>query len=586
MTGLQAARNELRANPHQWEAFTTEGPCVVLAPPGSGKTKLLTARLAEDLLARIQPPRGAACITLTNSAAGELARRLEDLGVRTRSTLFVGTVHSFALSRIISPYAPLVGLSSVAQARMATVYEKNVAFRNAVQTTYEPGEDTRYLRPTLDRARHMLLPKAQWKIFGAKMMELADSYEANLRRVGLIDFDDVVAIAVGLVENHEFVRRALSARYPFLYVDEYQDLAPGLDRIVRALCFGPGSRCSLFAVGDPDQAIYGWTGTRPELLADLAALPEVRAVRLSINFRCGQQIIEHSRRVLDGEREMGGVSAGGTVTAVHCATGFAEQCDEAVRLIQAAESAGSPLEQIAVLCQANDDCVSVALHLRTAGIPTVVRSDDYRQTPATLLVEALAAWATFDPGTSGYRLHELLERWRSLHGRQGSRVDEVALATLLRSYRGGGGLAAEFVRDLIAVGLGRALAASARGEDAIEIGRMLAACESGALQSLAVQDLGRFARPAGRVAVTTMSSSKGLEFDTVILLKLEEGIIPFFNSLDKPNELAEERRKFYVSITRARRSVFLLYSGWYRNQYGRTWRNGPSRFLREIGAIS
>ena len=109
MSKLSESIAALRKNPKQWEAFQAHGHCVVLAAPGSGKTKLLTTRLASDLLTKIPRPHGAACITLTNPATDELRRRLQDLGVEHRSTLFVGTVHSFALRRIVLPFARIAG---------------------------------------------------------------------------------------------------------------------------------------------------------------------------------------------------------------------------------------------------------------------------------------------------------------------------------------------------------------------------------------------------------------------------------------------------------------------------------------------
>src|SRR4051812_3952254 len=120
MTALARTREELRTNPRQWEAFVRPGDTLVVAPPGSGKTKLLTAKLAQDFLTELPAPYGAACITYSNSAAEELDLRLQTLAVDRRSNLFVGTVHGFALHAVIGPYAPLVGREDVVGARIAT----------------------------------------------------------------------------------------------------------------------------------------------------------------------------------------------------------------------------------------------------------------------------------------------------------------------------------------------------------------------------------------------------------------------------------------------------------------------------------
>jgi len=435
MTALERAREELRANPRQWEAFTSSGHCVVLAPPGSGKTKLLTTRLAEDLLTRVPHPHGAACITLTNAAADELERRLRALGVPRRSTLFVGTVHGFALSRIIAPYARVAGLSEVAEATVASDEHRRASFQQALADVYLPGEDIRFVGSTMERRRRLMTEDDAWEQVDPKVPQLIARYEEALRRRGLIDFEDIVRIAVELVEQHEFIRRALVARFPNLYVDEYQDLAPGLDRLVRALCFDYAANAELFAVGDPDQAIYGWTGTRPELLGELAAMSGVKAVGLEINYRCGREIIRCSKLALGEERQVEGVREGGTVEAHNCSDGFASQCEQAAELAREAHAAGTPLEEIAVLCARNDECAEAAGILRAAGVPVFQRGkDEYAVTPATLLVEALAAWATLPRGTSGQRLGELLRRWRFLVGASNGIAAAAALVKTLLEF--------------------------------------------------------------------------------------------------------------------------------------------------------
>jgi DNA helicase-2/ATP-dependent DNA helicase PcrA len=581
MSALEQAREELRKNDRQWEAFTSSGHCIVLAPPGSGKTKLLTTRLAEDLLTRIPHPHGAACITLTNAAADELERRLRTLGVPRRSTLFVGTVHGFALARIIAPYARVAGRGELADAVVATDEQRNACFRQALADVYAPDEDTRYLRSTMDRRRRLMTDDDAWEHVGPKVPQLIERYEEVLRRRGLIDFDDIVQSAVELVEEHEFIRRALVARFPNLYVDEYQDLAPGLDRLVRALCFDYVVNADLFAVGDPDQSIYGWTGTRPELLQELAQLPHVTPVKLEINYRCGREIIRYSHLALGEERQVEGVRDGGTVDAHHCPGGFDAQCIQATVVAEEARAAGVPLEDIAVLCLRNDECAEAARIFREGGLPVFVRGqDEYSVTPTTLFVEALAAWTVLAPGTSGQKLGDLLRRWRALSGTREIGPAAALVRTVLEFRSRGREPALSFVSALNGLGLGAALRRRARGEEANALADMMKALDVGGLRERSLGELAERARAIGRVYVTTMSSSKGLEFDLVLMLGLEEGRIPFWAS--KGPQLAEERRKFYVSLTRARRAVHLFYSGWHATQYGPR-HDGPSRFLTAIG---
>jgi DNA helicase-2/ATP-dependent DNA helicase PcrA len=577
VTQLAKALQELRTNERQWEAFATRGHCVVLAPPGSGKTKLLTTRLASDLIRRIKRPHGAACITLTNAAADELNRRLNGLGVQRRSTLFVGTVHSFALTRLVLPFAAAAGFRDLSEPRIASDRQVKAALSRAVAEFYS-GDDQRYVGSTVMRLRRMMDPD-RYKHVGGRIAEVSLRYEQILRDQGLLDFDDIVIRAVGLVEEHPFVRRALTSRYRCLYVDEYQDLAPGLDRLVRALCFDQIVDADLFAVGDPFQSIYGWTGSRPELLDELSQRPDVTAVQLDTNYRSGNEIIRLSSRALGTKREVRGLHEGGTVTAHRVPEGFDKQLLDAAELIRGYNARGISLDQVAVLCHSNAECLSAAESLREDRLPVFVRdSDEYRITAVTLMIEGLAAWTVLPRGQSGHRLGDLLRRWRALV--PGS---EVALVRLLvESRQLGDQPAIAFVERLDDLGLKGALTRPSHADDAAEVAKMRRSLTHGKLSRLTLAALAEQTRALDRVYVTTMTSSKGLEFDVVLMLGLEEGKLPFFSATQP--EVEEDRRKFYVSISRARRAVHIFYSGWFRwRPEGPINSEGPSRFVRELG---
>jgi DNA helicase-2/ATP-dependent DNA helicase PcrA len=194
------------------------------------------------------------------------------------------------------------------------------------------------------------------------------------------------------------------------------------------------------------------------------------------------------------------------------------------------------------------------------------------------MVEALAAWGVLPRGESGHRLGELLRRWRRY-----VRDADVALVRLVVEWRDRGDEPAlDFVTALDELGLGRALATPARADDAIELAKMRRSLREGELVGLTVGGLAERARALGRVYITTMTSSKGLEFDVVVMVGIEEGKIPFFRTDE--GRLEEDRRKFYVSLTRARHAVHIFYSGWFVwPTSGRVNRDGPSRFLRELG---
>lgn len=586
MSRLPESIANLRKNPKQWEAFEADGHCVVLAAPGSGKTKLLTTRLASDLLTKIPRPHGAACITLTNPATDELRRRLEHLGVEYRSTLFVGTVHSFALRRIVLPFAGIAGHPELVDPRIASDQQQNAALSQAISEVYARGENTRFVRSTIKINRRRMASDVEWARSGEKIQAVAHRYETLLRSQGLIDFDDVVAAAVQFVEGHQLIRRALTAEYPHLYVDEYQDLAPGLDRLVHALCFDYAVNAQLFAVGDPDQAVFGFTGSRPELLIELARRNGVTSVRLNHNYRCGVEIIRIANRMLSGQREVRGDRDGGSVTAIYCPSGFDQQCHTAAAAAQQAQMRGVPLHEIVAICPTNEQCQELAGVFRGRGLPALVRGAEYRFTPATTFVEGCAAWAVHGHELSGYRLATLLGQWRSLLSTRWERQVGTALTALLLSYANKGTAPAyELLEALFDLGLKRALAHPALADDKGEIARMRQALTTGALNQLSVLGLADRARRADRVEVTTMTSSKGLEFDVVLILGMEDNAVPHFGAHNEPGQMQEERRKFYVSMTRARDEVKIFYSGFTLWKSGDRNRCGPSRFLREIGVI-
>lgn len=584
MARLRQAVTELKSNPEQWEAFQHQGHCVILAPPGSGKTKLLTTKAVWLANNAVPPSRGLACITLTNPAAAELRARIRHLGQPVGRMISVGTVHSFAWSHIVRPFAAAAGYPEWSRYSLAPLKYANRAMREAIRRVFDPHEDTRYVDSTIKRHRKLSLTEQEWKSAGTKIRQAALEYERLLREEDYVDFDSVVGMAVHLVEHHPFVRAVLHARYPYLMVDEYQDLAPGLHRIVTSLSLEEG-QSTLFAVGDPNQAIYGWTGTRPELLRELADHEDVRRVDLRINYRCGALIAAASQRILgDHTSEAVTMRDGGSVSARSEPAGLTAQASHIAARILELKEGGAPLHEIAVLAPTNGDCDEIVDVLRRYGISVYWRSGAYSPSPLTMTLEALAAWAVCGREDTGYKLGDLLEQWQQLGDRAAMRsgsdqVVAVLLSTAAEERAG------EFVESIVSILDSIGTLSELRSDDANEVERMREALSSnGEMATYTVRELGGLRLREGRVEVSTMSSSKGLEFDHVFIAALEEGKLPFFKSLRGSAEWIEDRCKFYVSFTRARESVEVLYSGWYQTSWG-SKRKGPSVFLRESGLV-
>lgn len=583
MSVLAKSIEDLKENPGQWEAFNTTGNCVVVAPPGSGKTKLLTTRMAYDLATHVPQPHGTACVTLTVAAANELRTRLASLGSENRNASFVGTVHGFALTRILVPFAEAVGRPELSRLHIATSAQQNAAYSRAIRENFTG--DTTNLQSTIEVFRKRLPSQEQWSSLGTGVWETFKGYKSLLREGGLLDFDGVIEEAVDMVEASAGLRKVLQTRYRRFYVDEYQDLAPGLDRLVELLCFGGGSPSTLFAVGDPDQAIFSFTGTRPELLYQMAGRPDVTAVRLDRNYRCGEAIIRSASFMKESTQKVTGVRQGGEISTVYCPGGFAEQLERVALSIAESSSAGLPLHNVAVICATNDQCSQVGAALEAKGIPAVYRTNKYRLTTATALIENSAAWCFAGQENSGIRLSSLLTIWRGLCQRDASEGKDSHLARALLSFDATKAPSAtDFVQALLDAGLESALDYPSNSEERIEVSRMFKACEDGFARNDALL-LAQRALKTGRVEIMTMTSSKGLEFSRVLIPGMDQGSVPSYYSSKDPAQMPEERRKFYVTLTRAKDSVQFFYSGYTVGRYG-PMRNGPSVFLKELGLLT
>jgi len=585
MSALPSAIAQLRNDQEQSEAFQAEGHCAVLAPPGSGKTQLLTTKLAYALATdRIAPPRGAACITMTNEAAMELKRRLRKLGVRPRSNLFVGTVHAFALSRIVLPYAGAAGLHELASSCLASDDEADEAFDVAFRSMgFEPREH-REVRHTMHVARMRLDLSGNPRLGGPRIAETATRFQAELAKRKLYDFDDLVRHAVEMIEGHDWIRAALQSAFQRIYVDEYQDLAPGLDRIVRQIALADDSHCTLFAVGDPDQAIYGFSGAHPELLRRLAAEPRVLEVKLRHNYRCPQQIIDASLRALGEQRDVAGQRDGGTLEIHAASADEKEQAYDALEIVESSVAAGTEHDQIAIVAPWGADRDRCMRALREADIPVFARAGEHwRVTPLTMTLESLASWA-HRREAAGVALHELLEAVRDIAWQPETHAALRGVTSTLLNANGSTSAHA-FVEDIVAAAFDAYVEESVETEDRRELQRMREALSpSGKAASMTVAELGARARAPGHVLASTIHGAKGLEFDVVILVGADETCLPGF----KPtrDETAEARRKFYVTITRARQHVHVCFPSHRTSRRGKPYATAPSPFLAELATAT
>ena len=584
------AAKQLLNNAGQRKAYASSGHCVLLAGPGSGKTKTLTIKLARVLAEDIKPPRGVACITYNNQCARELKRRLQTLGAFEDYRLAIGTLHSFCLQHIILPYLHLTPIPKKYPLTVATSAQSARLKQKAIDKTIGNQQWNsffdKYRRTHLDRG----IPA--WRDDDEEKAVAIEKYEELLDQEGLIDFDGMVLIGLHLVENYSWVRKAISARFPVIAVDEYQDLGYPLDRIIQELCFNTGIR--LIAVGDPDQSIYGFTGAEPSLLEALANRPNVEAIHLWRNYRCGSNIIKASGAALGLERQFEAVSTEpGTVFLHTRPGGIADQTRHICETIipSALERrAGRKYGDIAVLyVDKNDgDYIADAASESNYKYLRVDGNNPYQASPVTYWLEDCAAWCSKGWQLGFPLLSQLLHRWatfnESISNDTAIRASVLKVIKFLHANRNPDALLHNWLIDFYSFAIGTMLETEPRcKEDAICVKRLIEVTAPGAkLESLTVAYFGGQGGSPDHLNFTTLHSAKGLEFDVVIIMGLEEGRIPYYNS--SPAEIKERRRLFYVGLTRARHEVHLVYSGWYCDFYGRRWQKGPSRFVQEVAA--
>lgn len=582
---------DLAGNPGQQAAYDSKGHCVVLAGPGSGKTKTLVLKLARILAEDVRAPRGAACITYSQECARELMRRLERLGLREASNLFIGTVHGFCLRHLLMPYGRLAGLPLPFPLTMATQRQSDQLLKRAGDRLF--GVNHPWKAIDLGRHRRSVLDRTtdDWEA-EAELAAWTGAYEAELRHAGLIDFDDLIVSGQRLITDHDWVLPLVQAKFPVLAVDEYQDLGVALDRIVRRLAFEGDVR--LFAVGDPDQSIYGFTGADGGLLTELAERHDVERVQLQLNYRSAARIVSASEMALGEVRGYQSIDPArqAVIAFAQCEGGLEGQAAYAIAEIIPAALAAKPgrnLGDIAILYRDYNAGNIVAEAAGAAGYD-YIRVDNaapYRKVALTSWIEDCAAWCAGGWREGRPQLRGLLDRWRGFRRTRGSeaqvRAEAQRLTELLWSLRDDEAPARGFVAA-IRVGMLDALMAAEPGlaDQREQVERMSAAlAEGGALGSLDLASLGGRDGSPLHLNLLTLHSAKGCEYDVVIMLGLDLGSLPWRG--EPPAKRRESRRLFYVGLTRARDEVHMLYSGFVDTPRGRM-HLGRSPFLDELEA--
>ena len=622
-------------NPPQRDAVTAgDGPLLVLAGAGSGKTRVIAHRIAWLLGVRGVHPKNVLAVTFTNKAAGEMARRVEELvaPVGIRAPL-IATFHS-ACVRILRQHIRHIGYPP-----HFTIYDEDDRLQLVKECMRELDMTDRTWTPAsivqrISAAKNQMvaLEEVERAARGPREERIAAlfrRYQERLVAAAATDFDDLLLLTVRLFTEAPAVLAWYHGLWTHVLVDEYQDTNRAQYRIIRQLT---GEHRNVCVVGDADQSIYRWRGADIRNILDFETdYPGTRVIRLEQNYRSTKRILALASAVIahNVSRKDKGLwteNGEGERAAVYRAWDEHEEANFVAQTILAARAASTAWDDIAVFYRTNAQSRVLEDALRRGGIPYVivgsVRFYERKEIKDALAYLRLVVNPADDvafrraiqaPGrgvgrASLTRLEELAAReGRSLlalaaappadvTGKPRRALEEfVALISRLVAEREKAPLPAFIDQVLDASGYRedlrqeRSSEAEARLENLEEL---VAAAEDyvrvqepatleGFLDGVAlVSDVDELPEGARGVTLMTLHSAKGLEFPVVFLTGMEEGVFPHVRSMDSVDELEEERRLCYVGITRAKAQLWISYA-LHRRMHGYGL-GEPSRFLLEM----
>ena len=570
---------EISEDDMQFAAYKAVNNTVVIAGPGSGKTTVLTLKVMQLLAEMIYPPRGLACLTYSTEAVREFKSRLVKLGLEKRKNVFLGTVHSFCLSEIITPFAALYPQYKIPlPIRIISEAEKNRLFNSQ---NYEGTP--KLIDVDKERTRNIKgISRVAIESYDIAL-KAAISFEELLIQNEYLDFISMVKKSVELIKNESYVRKALEAKYPWIIVDEYQDLGKPLHELILTLL--NLTRIKVFAVGDADQSIYDFQGAAPDYLIELSQRQDVSCIHLKNNYRSSQTIVDASEYVLKSSR---GYIASGKLRDYHaklefieCSKGMDEQYERVIEQISRFHTEGIPYHEIAVLVGNNKQVTELAQECSRQNIPAYIARQTFRLTDLIIWIQNCAKWVSDKCSVS---FDEICSTWKSFISQKRiiSEDDYFLLKrTIFQTLT-----ASKVYKDNLSewlcyldkkVGIVSAFTASERYPDEIDnYNKLLETARSHDTQ-LTIKFLTRLGIPENQVVLTTRHSSKGLEFDVVILPGMEKDSFPSYYD-NTPRKLAEARRLCFVSVSRARKACILIRSKNLQNKYGRWFSKEPSPF--------
>jgi DNA helicase-2/ATP-dependent DNA helicase PcrA len=630
-------------NPPQRKAAEhVEGPLLVVAGAGSGKTRVLTHRIAYLLATGAARPGEILAITFTNKAAAEMRERVGDLVGRSVRAMWVTTFHS-ACARMLRADAERLGYS-----RSFTIYDESDSLRMLKRVMRELGVDpkrypARAIKNKISGAKNQLIDsdmyaETQGSVFEEVVAECFPLYEKRMLEANAMDFDDLLVRTVNALELFEEVRERWRRTFRHVLVDEYQDTNHAQYRLLQLLASDHGN---LMVVGDEDQSIYGFRHADIRNILDFEHdFPEAEVVKLEQNYRSTQTILSAANAVVERNRERRPkklwteIEGGELVQLSELGDEHEEARWVAAEIQRLGEEHGVKRSDIAVFYRTNamsrvleDTLIRFDLPYQVIGgtkfydraeVKDAVAYLSFLLNPADLVSFSrivnsprrgignttqgrLASYAN----TSGLTIWEVSERAEEVPGLSAAAIKAVSrfheTMASLRHLSETSPVAALLEAILNETGYSEALTAErtveaeGRVENLEELVSVAAEFDLNReqegesevppleefLQQISlVSDQDSIQAEEDLVTLMTLHNAKGLEYDTVFVVGCEDGSFPHMRALEEGSE-EEERRLCYVAITRARQRLYMTWAR-ERRLFGRSERNLPSRFIDEL----
>lgn len=629
-------------NKEQLDAVQTiNGPMLILAGAGSGKTKVLTCRIAHLLQQGVRPYRILA-ITFTNKAAAEMRERVDRMAGAAARDVWLFTFHAFCARLLRYELENLSGY-----ANNFAIYDTSDSKNLIKQVLKEMNlDEKRFPLPAIishisNAKNALLLPDAYAReasgYYEQQVAKIYDAYQKKLQANNAVDFDDLLLLALRLLQENPAVREKYQRKFDYLMVDEYQDTNHAQYLLTKLLAAGHRNIC---VVGDADQSIYGWRGADIQNILDFEKdYPDAKLVKLEQNYRSTQVILDAANAVIDNNsgrkpKNLWTANGNGSEIIYYQANDERDEARYVIENMQKLQlNEGAKLGDMAVLYRTNaqsrvfeemliksgitytmvggtkfyerkeikdalaylrllynpHDSLSllriINVPRRGIGDATLARLQEYANASGQTLFEVVTNAADVPGLASRFanKLDELSELLFELMGEAADvpvkqLLDDVLLKTgyleeLQSSKDPQDESRVENLKEMLSVTEEFAVKCERNGEEPT--------LENFLADVALVADIDDAELGEEAVTLMTLHSAKGLEFPDVFLVGMEEGIFPHSRTLMDENEIEEERRLCYVGITRAEKHLFLS-NARTRTIYGRTQYYTPSRFLQEV----